>query len=144
MADSPNLGITLLVNDQFNAETTLNEGTLKLDALVYGSIKDRDLDDPPTSPSDGDSYLIATGGTGTDWAGNDGDFTYWDGSSWIFKTPWEGMILWVQDENKLRRKYVKRFMKVLPAKKVLRYYQIENKLDAMIDMDLAAMIPLAR
>jgi hypothetical protein len=48
------------------------------------------------------------------------------------------------DENKLKRKYVKRFMKVLPAKKVLRYYQIENKLDTIINMDLAATIPLAR
>jgi hypothetical protein len=47
-------------------------------------------------------------------------------------------------ENKLKRKYVKRFMKVLPAKKVLRYYQIENKLDTIINMDLAATIPLAR
>jgi hypothetical protein len=50
----------------------------------------------------------------------------------------------MQDENKLRRKHLKRFMKVLPAKKVLRYYQIENKLDAMIDLELAATIPLAK
>jgi hypothetical protein len=50
----------------------------------------------------------------------------------------------MQDENKLKKKYVKEFMKVLPAKKVLRYYQIENKLDAVINMDLAATIPLAR
>ena len=50
----------------------------------------------------------------------------------------------MKDENKLKKKYVKKFMKVLPAKKVLRYYQIENKLDAVINFDLAATIPLAR
>jgi hypothetical protein len=50
----------------------------------------------------------------------------------------------MQDENKLKKKYVKRFMKVLPAKKVLRYYQIESKMDAVINFDLAATIPLAR
>ena len=50
----------------------------------------------------------------------------------------------MKEENKLKKKYVKKFMKVLPAKKVLRYYQIENKLDAVINFDLAATIPLAR
>ena len=50
----------------------------------------------------------------------------------------------MKDENKLKKKYVKKFMKVLPAKKVLRYYQIENKMDAVINFDLAATIPLAR
>ena len=50
----------------------------------------------------------------------------------------------LQQENKLKKKYVKRFMKVLPPKKVFRYYQIENKLDTIINMELAASIPLAR
>lgn len=50
----------------------------------------------------------------------------------------------LKDENKLKRKYVNRFMKVLPAKKVLRYFQIENKLDTIINMELAVTIPLAR
>ena len=50
----------------------------------------------------------------------------------------------MDDENKLKGKYVKRFMKVLPAKKVLRYYQIENKLETVINVELAATIPLAR
>lgn len=41
-----------------------------------------------------------------------------------------------------RRKYVKRFRKVLPAKKVARLFQLENKIDAEIDAELAAAIPL--
>lgn len=47
-------------------------------------------------------------------------------------------------ELKLMRKYVKKFRKILPETKVLRYFQIENKLDAIIDMELAGQIPLAR
>ncbi len=47
-----------------------------------------------------------------------------------------------REELKIRKKYVKRFKKVLPPKKVVRYYQIENKLDAIIDFELAAEIPL--
>lgn len=43
---------------------------------------------------------------------------------------------------KLKDKYVKRFSKVLPARKVTRYYQLENKLDTIIQYDLAKSIPL--
>ena len=45
---------------------------------------------------------------------------------------------------KLQEKYAKKFSKVLPEKKVLRYFQIENKLDLIIDSELSAEIPLAR
>jgi hypothetical protein len=45
---------------------------------------------------------------------------------------------------KLQGKYAKKFRKVIPEKKVLRYFQIENKLDLIIDSELSAEIPLAR
>ncbi len=45
---------------------------------------------------------------------------------------------------KLQEKYAKRFGKVLPEKKVLRYFQIENKLNLIIDSELSAQIPLVR
>ena len=47
-------------------------------------------------------------------------------------------------EVKLKEKYAKKFKKVIPAKKVLRYFQIENKLDLIIDSEVSAQIPLAR
>ncbi len=45
---------------------------------------------------------------------------------------------------KLRQRYVRKFEKVLPPKKVMRYYQTENKLDALINVQLAREIPLAK
>jgi hypothetical protein len=45
---------------------------------------------------------------------------------------------------KLQEKYAKKFRKVLPEKKVLRYFQIENKLDLIIDSEVSTAIPLAR
>jgi hypothetical protein len=48
------------------------------------------------------------------------------------------------DRLKLRRSYAGKFEKVLPAKKVARYYQIENKLDAAVAYEAAQSIPLAR
>lgn len=47
------------------------------------------------------------------------------------------------DTVKLKKSYLGKFKKVLPAQKVVRYYQIENKIDAIIDYDLVDKIPLA-
>ncbi len=47
------------------------------------------------------------------------------------------------DRNRLRKKYAKIFAKILPQKKVLRYFQIENKIDTIIEFDLAKVVPLA-
>jgi len=47
------------------------------------------------------------------------------------------------DEVKLKKDYVSKFKKVLPPQKVVRYYQVENKIDAIINFDLVDKIPLA-
>jgi len=43
---------------------------------------------------------------------------------------------------KVEKKYLRRFRKVLPAAKVTRFYQLESKLQAEIDIVLANLIPL--
>ena len=43
-----------------------------------------------------------------------------------------------------RSKYFKRIQKILMAKQFVRFYQIENKMDAVIAFDLAALIPVAQ
>jgi hypothetical protein len=48
------------------------------------------------------------------------------------------------EKQKTQSKYVDRFKKVLPATQVARFYQIENKLDAIVNYKLAAEIPLAQ
>ncbi len=45
---------------------------------------------------------------------------------------------------KTRRKYLRRYKKVLPATKVARFYQVENKLDAILNFNLASQIPLVQ
>lgn len=49
-----------------------------------------------------------------------------------------------QARASLKAKFLPRFKKVLPAKKVVRFYQLENKLDITILAELAEAIPLAR
>lgn len=46
------------------------------------------------------------------------------------------------DRVKVRQTYLDQFAKVLPGRKVVRFYQIENKMDAVIRFDLAAEIPV--
>ncbi len=45
---------------------------------------------------------------------------------------------------KLRRAYLAEFRKVLPEKKVARYYQIENKVQAAMMYELGRTIPLIK
>jgi hypothetical protein len=44
----------------------------------------------------------------------------------------------------VKAKYVPRFRKVMPPKKVARFFQVDNKLEAFIKADLASEIPLVR
>ena len=46
------------------------------------------------------------------------------------------------DMLRIRKRYVRRFQAVIPAMKVTRFYQLENKLDAEVDAELAATMPL--
>jgi len=48
------------------------------------------------------------------------------------------------DRNALAEKYAKKFQKVLPASKVLQWVQIENKLNALLDVQAASVVPLSR
>ena len=50
----------------------------------------------------------------------------------------------IQDDTlKIRKKYVKRFRRVIGDINVMRLYQIENKLRAEVDAALAVTVPLA-
>jgi hypothetical protein len=48
------------------------------------------------------------------------------------------------DEVALTRKYAKQLEKVLPPAKVIRFVQVENKLDTLVRLKAVANIPLAR
>ena len=47
-----------------------------------------------------------------------------------------------QDRAELRRAYLEPISEALPGRKVMRFYQIENKIDAVLRYELAATIPV--
>ena len=48
------------------------------------------------------------------------------------------------DHQKLRQSYLAKFRGVLSDTKVARYYQLESKIDAVLEYELARRIPLVR
>ena len=60
----------------------------------------------------------------------------------------KGLELWgshmkhMNELSKLRNIYFKKFQKILPGKKVARYFQVENKIWVLINAQLAIEIPL--
>lgn len=94
-----NLNITKLVSSQSQKEVTINEALIKVDAILNIGAVDRAVDTPPTSPSDGDLYIIGSSPTG-DWATHAEEIGYYQ-QQWNFITPNEGMRIWVNDEDRL-------------------------------------------
>lgn len=50
----------------------------------------------PGSPSNGDLYIVPSGATGA-WSGQQNKFAWFNGSSWEFYSPTEGIEVWVRD-----------------------------------------------
>lgn len=100
MVDTPNLGMTLLTEGGATQEVPANEAFRDLDTLVQLAVIDRDLTAPPGSPSDGDRYIPAATATG-DWTGDEGTIQEFRNGAWNTKTPKEGWMVWVEDEDVL-------------------------------------------
>jgi len=58
------------------------------------------------------------------------------------RTMLDEMVRLDEDRAKLRRRWVDRMAKALPPRKLARYFQIENKLEALVRADLTRQIPL--
>lgn len=95
---TPRLGLPYIVQGQAQKEVTHNDALVRLDALVDLYILDRDLADPPGSPSDGDAYIVAASPTGA-WAGQAGNIAYLIDGAWRFYVPVKGLVAYVAEEQ---------------------------------------------
>ncbi len=57
---------------------------------------------------------------------------------------WGSHMKHMNELSKLRNIYFKKFQKILPGKKVARYFQVENKIWVLINAQIAIEIPLIR
>jgi hypothetical protein len=54
------------------------------------------------------------------------------------------VFAWEEKRTKLKRTWFKKFSKVVPAKKAAQFFQIENQINAALDLQLAAALPLIK
>jgi hypothetical protein len=97
---TPRAGAPLLAANQAQKNVTHNEALYQFDALLCARFLDRDLTTPPSSPADGDTYLVKATGTGA-WTGQDGEIAYCADGGWRFYAPFMGIVAYVADENDL-------------------------------------------
>ena len=55
---------------------------------------------------------------------------------------WMASMKYVKEVSKLEGQYYKKFKKILPAGKAARFFHAENKIETLIDAQLALEIPL--
>lgn len=100
MANTNRLVLPLLAAAQAQKHVTVNEALKLLDAIVQAGVIDKDLTSPPGAPSEGDIYIVGGSATG-DWNGQDDDLAIYQDGAWVFVTPLNGWIAWVNDETML-------------------------------------------
>ncbi|RUO97834.1 DUF2793 domain-containing protein [Hyphomicrobium sp.] len=100
MNDTPNLALPYILASQAQKHVTHNEAIRALDCLVQLGVESRTLTSPPTSPADGDRYIVATAATGA-WTGAAGKIAGFQDGAWMFYDPQEGWIAWVADHHEL-------------------------------------------
>lgn len=87
--------------------TGMDANLLKIaQAGMHLSVLDKDLDDPPSGYDHGDSFIVGSPDSGSEWNGYDGYIAVWDDDAdssgdWRFYEPREGYIAFVEDEKLL-------------------------------------------
>lgn len=97
MATTPRAGLPFLATSQVQKEVVYNEALTRLDALTNCAVQSRVLNMPPSSPSEGQAWLVGPSPTGL-WAGKAGQLALYY-SGWVFITPYAGLEVFVVAES---------------------------------------------
>lgn len=99
---STRLGLPYLAAGQAQKHVTVNESLLRLDALTQLSARSASLAAQPSSPTDGDIYLLPAGKTGAAWgAMAEGALAYYRDGVWEELVPQPGWRCFVEDAEAL-------------------------------------------
>ena len=95
---SANLKLPFIQSAQAQKHVTHNDAITNLDILTQLTIEDKDLTTPPSSPTEGACYIIASSAT-ADWVGKENQIAAWQDGAWRFYEPAEGWVAWIRDED---------------------------------------------
>jgi len=87
------LGLDELSSSQSGKEITHNTALRQIEGRLVRALS-MTLTVAPSTPANGDVYIVAAGATGT-WAGKDNNIAHFFGGSWKYYAPIHGNSLWV-------------------------------------------------
>lgn len=93
-AVTPRMSLPLLFAAQAQKELFHNEALARIDALLHPAVED-ETNEPPQSPQEGESWLIAGSATGV-WAGREQSIATFQNGGWIFTAAHPGMQIYDQ------------------------------------------------
>lgn len=97
----PNLGVNYGWAARESGWNTGMDANLKLlDAVLQLSVKSRTLAAPPTTPANGDRYIVPAAATGV-WAGKANQIAVRIADAWEYHAPKIGWLCYIEDEAKL-------------------------------------------
>ncbi|MGE0281729.1 MAG: DUF2793 domain-containing protein [Rhizobiaceae bacterium] len=98
MDQTNNLSMPYILPSQAQKHVTHNEALGILDAVVQLAIVDRTHTSPPSTPTEGERYIVASAASGP-WAGHDDEIAHFLDGSWAFIAPREGFLAWDAAES---------------------------------------------
>lgn len=102
MSQSTRLQLPYLAAAQAQKHVTVNESLLRLDALVQLSARSQTETAEPSTPADGDIYILPSGKTGAAWgAMADAALAYYRDGVWEEITPTAGWRAYIEDTDTL-------------------------------------------
>lgn len=96
---STNLSLPFLLASQSQKHVTFNELVNCIDALLMLSVINNTQTTPPTTPEDGQRYIIASAATG-EWSGKDNYIATYQNLGWNYISPQNGFLAFVESEGK--------------------------------------------
>lgn len=100
--NSTNLQLPYLAEGQAQKHVTVNETIRRLDAVVQVTVESATTTAEPGAPSDGQTYIMPSGKTGTNWDSfPDNAIAYYRDGAWEAITPGEGWLAFVRDADRL-------------------------------------------
>lgn len=94
------LSLPFIQPSQAQKHVTHNEAIDALDIYVQLSVQSRVISDPPSGATNGDRYIVATGGT-AECAGQDGNIAVLVEGLWVFHSPGPGWRAYVEADQEL-------------------------------------------
>jgi hypothetical protein len=101
MAKTTQFELPLVAPAQAQKHVTVNEALARLDAVAQLRVASSSVETPPSTITDGKSFLVPVGATG-DWSGRAGQIAVGANGGWVFLTPKAGWLAWDESSGSRR------------------------------------------